>query len=358
MTKHFDPSKFRKSLTKSITGVHTGFTDPKVWVSTGSYCLNYMISGDFYRGVPLGKVTVFAGESGSGKSYICSGNLTKNAQDQGIFVVLIDTENALDEDWLHAIGVDTSPEKLLKIGACMVDDVGKTISEFMKSYKEDYDTSMEDAPKVLFIIDSLGMLLTPTDVNQFEKGDMKGDMGRKAKSLTALVRNTVNLIAPYDIGVVATNHTYASQDMFDPDDKISGGQGFVYASSIVVAMRKKKLKEDLDGKKVTDILGIKAACKIMKSRYAKPFEKVDLFIPYETGMDPYTGLFDLFEKAEILKKRGNRYFYVSKETGEEFIDFRKNFTPEFYDRIMNEFDIADLKLGEKAEAELEEEIQE
>ncbi len=344
MTKHFDPSKFRKNITKSITGLHTGFNDPSTWISTGNHCLNYMISGDFHRGVPLGKVTVFAGESGSGKSYICSGNLARNAQEQGIFVVLIDTENALDEDWLQAIGVDTSEDKLLKIGAAMIDDVGKTISEFMKAYKADYDETMEDAPKVLFIIDSLGMLLTPTDVNQFESGDMKGDMGRKAKALTALVRNTVNLIAPYDVGLVATNHTYASQDMFDPDDKVSGGQGFIYASSIVVAMKKKKLKEDEHGKKVTDVRGIKASCKIMKSRYAKPFEKVDVYIPYEHGMDPYSGLFDLFEGSGILQKQGNRYRYVSKETGEEFIEFRKNMGPEFFDRIMAEFDYNDLEI--------------
>ena len=31
----------------------------------------------------LGKVSVFAGESGSGKSFICAGNLVKNAQEQG-----------------------------------------------------------------------------------------------------------------------------------------------------------------------------------------------------------------------------------------------------------------------------------
>ena len=37
----------------------------------------------------------------------------------------------------------------------------------------------EDRPKVLFVIDSLGMLLTPTDIDPFNKGDMKGDMGRK-----------------------------------------------------------------------------------------------------------------------------------------------------------------------------------
>jgi hypothetical protein len=40
---------------------------------------------------------VFAGDSGAGKSYICSGNIVKHAQEQGIFVVLIDSENALDE---------------------------------------------------------------------------------------------------------------------------------------------------------------------------------------------------------------------------------------------------------------------
>ena len=57
----------------------------------------------FYKGVPLGKVTVLAGESGAGKSYIAAGNVVKAAQDQGIFVVLIDSENALDEKWLHAL---------------------------------------------------------------------------------------------------------------------------------------------------------------------------------------------------------------------------------------------------------------
>ena len=63
---------------------------------------------------------------------------------------------------------------------------------------------------------------------------MKGDMGRKPKALTALVRNCVNMFGSHNVGLVATNHTYASQDMFDPDDKISGGQGFIYASSILL----------------------------------------------------------------------------------------------------------------------------
>jgi len=352
MGKAFDISKFRKSITKSIDGLGIGFNDPTDWISTGNYALNYLISGDFFKGVPLGKVTVFAGESGAGKSYICSGNIIRHAQEQGIYPILIDSENALDEKWLRDLGVDTSEDKLLKLNMAMIDDVAKTIHEFMSEYKTMDPT---DRPKVLFVIDSLGMLLTPTDINQFEAGDLKGDMGRKPKALTALVRNCVNMFGSYNVGMVCTNHTYASQDMFDPDDKISGGQGFVYASSIVVAMKKLKLKEDEDGNKVSDVLGIRSACKIMKTRYAKPFETVQVKIPYSTGMAPTSGLVDMFEKMGVLSKVGNKLAYTSKATGEILAEFRKNWTEDKLRIIMDEWDES-LVTAQLTTEETEEEV--
>lgn len=473
MVKPFDVSKLRKDLTKAIPNMSVGYNDPKVWISTGNYALNYRISGHFDRGVPLGKVTVFAGESGclpetatvkiktdvektvtikelrdlyhsseydieidtpdgyqpigqwfdkgvldmvtiktanhettcavnhliqrhdgewriaaelaegdnimtatgietiisnspavsaacydfevkhpnhryygdgiashnSGKSLI-SASIIRHAQDQGIYVILIDTENALDSDWLHALNVSTDEDKLLKLNMAMIDDVAKTISEFMKSYKDSY--SAEDAPQVLFVIDSLGMLLTPTDIDQFNKGDLKGDMGRKPKALTALVRNCVNMFGQYNVGLVATNHSYASQDLFNPDDKISGGSGFIYASSIVVASRKLKLKEDEDGNKITDVRGIRSMCKIMKSRFAKPFETVELKIPYNGGLDKYSGLFDMFEKSGLLTKDGNK-FKATLADGTELKEFRKNWTPELLDKLIVEFQIREAE---------------
>ena len=150
MAKPFDISKFRKDITKSIDGLSIGFNDPTDWISTGNFALNYLISGDFNKGIPLGKVTVFAGESGAGKSYICSGNIARNAQEQGIFVILIDSENALDEDWLKALGVDTGEDKLLKISMAMIDDVAKTISTFMADYKALPDG---ERPKVMSHVD-------------------------------------------------------------------------------------------------------------------------------------------------------------------------------------------------------------
>ena len=338
MAKPFDVSKFRKSITKSVPGLSSGFRDPDTWISTGNYTLNKLISGDFNKGIPLGKVSVFAGESGSGKSFICAGNLVRNAQEQGCQVIIFDSENALDEEWLHALNVSTDPDKLLKFGVSMIDDVAKTLSTFISDYKDNYgDLHYDEQPKVLFVIDSLGMLLSPTDVDQFNKGDLKGDLGRKPKALTALVRNTVNQLAPHPIGLVATNHTYASQDMFDPDDKISGGQGFIYASSIVVALRKLKLKEDEAGNKVSTVQGIRAACKVMKTRYSKPFESVQVKIPYETGMDPYSGLLEMFESKGIVEKVGNKLSYVSPITGEEIKEFRKGWTGDKLQVIINEF---------------------
>lgn len=343
MTKPIDLTKFRKTITKAIPGISGGFTESSTWISTGSYSLNFLISGDFYKGIPLGKISILAGQSGSGKSFLASGNIVRNAQQQGMFVVLFDTENALDEKWLQDLGVDTSPEKLLRLGVTLVDDVAKTIATFMDEYRSNYsELPREEQPKVLFVIDSLGMLQTPVSVSHFTEGNQKGDMGIKAKQLKSLISNTVNLIAPYEIGMICTNHTYASQNMFDPDDVIAGGSGPIFAASIVVAMQKLKLKEDDEGNKITDVAGIKSVCKVVKTRYSKPFETVKINIPYDTGLNPISGLFDIFEKSGKLKKQGNRYLYVDKK-GVEHLYYRKQWnTIENMKIIMDEFTQDDL----------------
>jgi hypothetical protein len=115
-------------------------------------------------------------------------------------------------------------------------------------------------------------------------------------------------------------------------------------------MRKLKLKTDADGNKTTTVNGIRAACKIMKTRYAKPFESVQVEIPYETGMNPYSGLVDLFEARGLLKKEGNSLVYTTRD-GEILKAFRKAWERndnENLDKIMNEISI----YGEKPTSEI------
>jgi len=354
MSKPIDISKFRKSITKAIPGISAGFHDPDTWISTGNYALNYLISGDFSRGIPLGKVSMFSGQSGAGKSYIVSGNIVKNAQEQGIFCIVLDTENALDEAWLKPLGVDTSEEKLLKLNVSQISDAAQIINDYVKEYKLQ---APEDRQKILFVIDSIGMMSSAIGAHQFADNTLKGDFGSKPKELMALVRNCLNMFGDLNIGLVCTNHSYSSQDPYSPDDKISGGAGPVYASSIVVAMKQLKLKEDAEGNKVTEVKGIRAGCKVMKTRFNKPFEDIELQIPYDTGMSPYTGFFDLIEKKKFVVKEGNRYVYTDLN-GKDHKYFRKEWNrneDKIMDLVMSEF-IEKVKIGEAASAEVEDEL--
>jgi RecA/RadA recombinase len=340
MTQPIDMTKFRKQIDKSTPGLSYGFNDPKTWLNTGCYALNYLICDRFAGGIPLeGKFTMFAGDSGSGKSYIASANLIKDAQKKGVYVVLIDTENALDESWLHALDVDTDLSVMDKISGATIDDVSQMLGMFIDQYKVAHAAKKyEDRPKVLLIIDSLGMLITPNQEKQFMEGDQKGDMGIKAKQITSMMRVCMAKIASQPIGLVATNHVYDSQDKYKPDT-IPGGRMLEFASSVIIQMNKLLLREDEFGNKLADgeVAGIKASTTVRKSRYAKPFENLKINIPYDKGMDPYSGLFDLFQKKKLLVKDGMQYVYTSLATGEILKDYRKRYKDNgWLDQIMAE----------------------
>ena len=83
-------------------------------------------------------------------------------------------------------------------------------------------------------------------------------------------------------------------------------------------------------------MGIRSAIKVMKTRFNKPFESVQVKIPYEKGMDRYSGLVDLFEKKGLLVKQGNRLKYVDR-MGKEHLHYRKQWTGENLDLVMAEF---------------------
>lgn len=300
--KPFDFTKFRKDVTKKL-GVVEGFHDPKTWISTGNYALNYRISGDFFRGVPLdGKVTVFAGESGSGKSYIVSGNMVKWCQQNGILVVLLDSEDAVDRSWVKALGVDPDDNNsIMRLPVSSPDDCATSIDMFMKQYVDTYkDEPENERQKVVFVIDSLGMLSTKTEQDQFEKGDMKGDMGRKAKALKALVTQCIRLFNGWPVGMVATNHTYKSQDMFNPDDVVSGGC-LVAGTQVWLASGETKAIEDMEvGDVVRTMFGEQPVVNLW--RYRKPTYTLHLADGATVTCSPEHKFLVVTEEGQVWKR--------------------------------------------------------
>lgn len=211
----------------------------------------------------------------SGKSLIVSGNIVRNALADGVSVILLDSEDGVKRKWAAALGVDPEHPNLIRWNKNTINQVASVIGDFMKDYALEYSrTAREEQPPVLFVIDSLGNLNSETEIDQFSKGDLKGDKGIKAKALKMLVTNCIRLFSGFQVGLVCTNHTYKSQDMYNPDDVISGGC-LVAGTSVWLADGGRENIENLKiGDKVKTLFGDQPVTKLWnykKSTYSLDF---------------------------------------------------------------------------------------
>ena len=293
---------FEKEVDK-MEGVSGISAPPRSWVSFGNYVLNKILSNNFHKGTPQGRITAIAGPSGAGKSFI-AGNLIKNAQDAGYYVLVCDSENALDNDYITKIGVDINSMYNYK-DVSSISHVNKIVSSFIKGYQKSYGTIdvNPEQPPVLIVIDSLDMLATDTELANFEKGDQKGDQGQRAKQHKAMLRNFVGAIKHLNIQIVVTHQVYrcTQEQILAGEGLWKVGDAIRYACSQIVLVTKLKLKE---GDAIT---GIRMKCEGFKTRFSKPFQSVTIEVPYETGMDPTSGLIESMENLGVLKRGGSWY---------------------------------------------------
>lgn len=263
----------------------------------------------------------------SGKSFLL-GNILREAQKEGAFIVVLDSENALDKVFLENIGVDTSPEKLFYAGVVTIGDTVSVVSEFITSYIKEYGQDNPDAPKIVMCLDSLDMLLTDSENDKFDSGRQTGDQGQKAKNLKHLLKTVVNKIARTRITFINTHQVYLNQDMLNGEGKYIVNNAVKYAASQIFLITKLKLKEG------QEVNGIRMRVETYKSRFAKLGSKVEIEVPYETGMNPFSGLLEPLKDEGIITQSGAWYSYIDQETGEEKKFQRKNFDHDLFHEIL------------------------
>lgn len=310
--------RFKKDIAKLDT-VSVGIPETNYWLSTGNFALNRALSGDFKKGIPLAKITLFAGPSGSGKSFI-AGNVTKQAQVQGYHVVYLDSEHAIDVDYLGKIGCSIDPEHLTYISVATIEDVNAILSEFFSSYKKQYGKNNQEAPKTLIVLDSLAMLSSTTEMENYEKsGIIKGDQGQLAKRRKAMLRLAVGQIGTLPISMVVTDHVYP-QDIMMGDGAWAITNSTKFSCSIIGIITKLKLKDE------GEVVGVRMRFETYKSRFAKLGTKVELEVPYNKGMSPCTGLLELLEEMKVIAKGtqpGEKLNWVSEWTDEKTGEIKK-----------------------------------
>lgn len=311
---------FLKDVTKDLekAGIRVGASEPpKYWLSTGNYVLNKIISGSFLKGIPQGRILCFTGPSGAGKSFLAA-NAMREAQRQDAHIIVLDSENALDDDFVNKIGVNTS-EGYTYVPVDTIPQAKKVISSFIKGYKNEYGEDNPDAPKVLLVIDSLDMLMTETEQEHFEKGVTKGDQGQRNKQLKAMLREFVQALKHLNASMIVTAQVYKNQDILNGEGLWIVSDAIKFSLSQVVMLTKLKLRDDVS----KEIAGIRMKCEGYKTRFAKPFQTVTIEVPYETGMDPYNGLLDVAVSVGVVDKKGSRYAIAGEDQTWYARDFDK-----------------------------------
>lgn len=214
------------------------------WIDTGSKMLNAVISGSLYGGIPKGRVTLLAGESASGKSFIAQ-KIVGNAQKMGMYTVVFDTENAIDARMVESLGAD--PKKIKYFPAKSIEQVRNAIFALLQKIEE---THMEG--KFLVVIDSLANMLSEMETKRMDKDSTSADMGTIAKAIKSLLKTCTTYGGLTKTTFVVTNHIYDNPNEMYPDlvKCMNGGKACRYLPSVVVQLAKKNLKEKDSGERM------------------------------------------------------------------------------------------------------------
>jgi len=301
------------NIAKSVPIVIEKEVKEKQFISTGCYLLDAALSAKLVGGGILGgRIFGLLGESGAGKSFIAY-SICKSAQKSGYSIIYIDTENSIDLEGITKFGIDNSQDKFRLIRSNKVEDINISITQLLDELKEAKMDGFE-IPKIIIVLDSIGMMSSNKEKEDLLKGAMKQDMTR-AKGLNALFRSISSDLGFLDIPMVCCNHTYLSQDLF-PKEISKGGMGLVYSASVLGFLSKSKLKTGEEDDMDLGQSGISVLFKTQKNRLAKP-KKIRFDISFAHGMNPYTGL-DAFCRPEYFNQIGiaKGKMEVDKSTGE------------------------------------------
>lgn len=316
-TEGFSFADLDKQLSK-ISGFETGsllennsFSEVDEWIPTGNYLLNAQISGSLFGGVPNTRSFGVMGDPGTGKSFFCL-NVVREAQKMGYNVIYCDTEGAIDKSSAVKFGIDSTNIRYQPI---------QTVSQFQTFTSNVIDLVKKakakgENPKILLVLDSLGMLSTDKELNDAMKGHNAADMGAKAKELRKLFRVITLDLTAAKIPLICTNHVYAGGG-YVPTKESSGGDGPIFAMSVVAFLSKAQLK-DGSGTKT----GIVVTSTLKKSRFTIP-EQVKFHISFSHGMNPYVGLQDYVSWEACGIERG-KFEEIKNADGKKETVFKPN----------------------------------
>ena len=256
------------------------------WVSTGIKSLNFLLSGDIDKGIPVGKMILVAGKPQSGKSII-GARIAAHAQKQDFIVVWLDAEHASDVRFLSRAGIDVTKAIYKEID---------TIEELQNKLMKILTWSKEKNRKLFIVLDSLSALSGTKEMSDAADEKLTADMGQTAKNIRAVIRKIIHPLYYSHSVLYCVNHVYAVPGGFIPREEIGGGYSGKFFGQIVLTLNKLNAEEGIS---------TKVKVKSKKNREYIEGRTTEFLINYKEGIDDNIGMMDLFKEFDVVKEKGS-----------------------------------------------------
>jgi len=286
------------------------------FVSTGSYALNKIISGEYGKGIPIGMITQFHGEASTAKTVFAT-HILKEAQAKGYYTMLVDSENAYNSRFAEHLGID--PQKLIYACPETLEDCFQVIEDTILAIRE----TDKDTP-IVVAYDSIAVSPSKAEyeAESYEGNNMQGAV--RAKASGACLRKINPLMRKHKVALVIINQIRNKVGVMygTPDTMAAGGKSLEYYLGVnlkTISNKTSDLIKD-DNKKV---IGITGKVRNTKNKVSIPFRETEFQLIYNEGLDPYFGLLDQLVADDIVQRAGAWYTFESNKFQ------KKNFYDEF-----------------------------
>jgi recombination protein RecA len=301
-------------------------------VPTGSFALNKIISGSYTKGIPVGAITQFHGESSTAKTVFAT-HILIEAQKKNYFTVLIDSENAYNATFAEKLGLD--PSKLIYKSPETLEDCFQSISDIIIEIREqDSDTP------IVIAYDSLAVSPSKAEYEEegFQGNNMQGAI--RAKSMGACLRKINPIIKQKKVALLVINQIRSKVGILfgNPDTMAAGGKSLEYYLCVNLKTLSNKTS-DLIKDDSGNVIGIKGTIRNTKNKLSLPFQECEFELIFNEGLSRTYGLVQLLVKDGILEKNSSWYSFNGSK-------FQEKSLPDIISRKLVDFSkLADIING-------------
>ena len=270
-------------------------------VPTGSYALNRVISGYYDKGIPIGAITQFKGDSSSGKTMFAT-HILCEAQKKGYYAILIDSENAYNAAFAKSLGVD--PERLVYCAPESLEACFEAMTSLITEIRE----KDKDTP-IVIAYDSIAVSPTREELEgeNFKMHNMMG--AARAKTTGACLRKINMRLRTQKVALIVINQIREKVGVVygSPETNAGGGRSLEYYLGVDLRCSVKKADGDLLKDADNNLEGIKGKVKNTKNKCTIPFQKCEFKLFFDVGLDPWYGLPKMLETDGLVTRNGAWY---------------------------------------------------